>query len=272
MLINVGIFNKQLQAEQIVIEEVLKVDNIKLFSFNNIADITTDLNNYKDNHHYGEWINSLLIRYMKDNLYLLTKDNYHDYLQKERDFYWNYDYDNCFKEQEDYERDYYSEALLNERINGVHPYRISQEKIEESEISNARIIKNQHGGQFGILCKGTLSRNSESCLSVPDYIRQNDEFEGVKLSVENIDDYKYLVMYGKKIADNGQPSIYIYDESGMVVSQYAVDYSDLDEEWHQYLIDISSLKGCVNILLQGGYIDSSGSTNSEFIFSDISLY
>ncbi len=227
-LINEGTFNKQIQAEQIEIEEILKVDNIKLYSFNNMTEITTDLNNYKDSIHYAEWINSLMLRYMIDEKCLLTQQNYEDYLQAEKEFYWNYDYDTCFVTQEDYEQDYYSAALLNEEINGVKPCQFSREMIEESD--------------------------------------------GIRISVDDISDYKYLVAYGKKEIDNGQSGIFIYDENGVVVGQTTVEYSDLDEEWHQYLLDVSTLKGKVDIVFQGGYLDSIGSSESEFVYSDITLY
>lgn len=113
-LINTGAFNQQLQAERIMIEEILKTDNIKLYSFNNMTEITTDLNNYKDSCHYAEWINSLMLRYMKEGKCLLTKENYEKYLKQEKDFYWSFDYEECFRQQEDYEEDYYAAEILNQ--------------------------------------------------------------------------------------------------------------------------------------------------------------
>lgn len=271
-LINTGTFNKQIQAEQIEIEEILKVDNIKLFSFNGLTDITTDLNNYKDCHHYAEWVNSLILRYIKDEECLLTSQNYQAYLQAEKEFYWTFDYDSCFSIQEDYEQDYYAAALLNEKINGVKPYQISREMIENCEMQNASIVEDQHGGKFGISCKGALSRPPESEIAVSDFIRQNNEFNGLKITIDDISDYKYLTTYGKKVTNHGQPSIFCYDESGNVIRQITVAYSELDSEWHQYLIDVSSLKGKVDIVFQGGYDDFTGSSESEFVFSDIVFY
>ena len=91
-LLETGRLNKQIKAEQIVIEEVLRHDNIKLFSFNTIDSITTDLNNYKDELHYGEWVNSLILKYMYENKYRLTDTNYNEYLQKELELYATFDY------------------------------------------------------------------------------------------------------------------------------------------------------------------------------------
>ena len=113
-----GDYEKYIQAERVVIEKCLEVDNIKLFSINNRYDLTTDLNNYKDSHHYGEWINSLLLRYMRDGKYQITKDNYEEYLAHEEAFYKNFDYYTEFTNQEDYEDDYYAAELLRDEIYG----------------------------------------------------------------------------------------------------------------------------------------------------------
>lgn len=81
-----------LEAEKLIIEMILECPNIKLFSFNLMTEITTNLDNYKDVTHYGEWINSDILRYMKEDKGLLTKENYQDYLKRERELYMNYDY------------------------------------------------------------------------------------------------------------------------------------------------------------------------------------
>ena len=112
-LVNTGTIYKQIEAEELVIEEILKHDNIKLYSFNNLTDITTDLNNYKDIMHYGSWINSLMLQYMYDGKCLLTYDNYEEYLEDELSFYTSFDYGQL-NDQVDYEDDYLAETLLNE--------------------------------------------------------------------------------------------------------------------------------------------------------------
>ena len=49
-------------------------------------------------------------------------------------------------------------------------------------------------------------------------------------------------------------------------------YKDLDNNEHQYLIDISSIEGSVKIVFNGGYIDNTGNSESQFEFSKIALY
>lgn len=124
-----GSISDWLNAEQYIIELILEQDNIKLFSFNNRADIVADLNNYQDNMHYAEWVNSLILKWMHDGQYRLTKDNYLDYLEEERKFYTNFDYDSL-NTQADYESDYFAAALLNEELNGAVPVALTEYKAE----------------------------------------------------------------------------------------------------------------------------------------------
>lgn len=110
-----GTIYRQHEAETIVIEQILPYSNIKLFSFNNLTDITTDINHYKDSLHYGSWINSLMLVYMHAGKCQLTYDNYKEYLEEELEFYLSFDY-TSLNGQEDYKNDYYAEALIMETI------------------------------------------------------------------------------------------------------------------------------------------------------------
>ena len=88
---------RQLEAEKMVIKMILECDNIKLFSFNNCYEITTNLNNYKDLTHYSEEISSFILNCMMNGNFQLTKENYMQYLQKEKEFYYNFDYNGLFE-------------------------------------------------------------------------------------------------------------------------------------------------------------------------------
>ena len=111
-LVENGKIYKQVQIERVMIEEILKYKNIKLFSFNNFYDIITNLNNYKDAIHHGEWINSLLLKNMFNEIGLLTVKNYEKYLDDVLCFYTTYDYINL-NEQIDYDDDYQAASLIN---------------------------------------------------------------------------------------------------------------------------------------------------------------
>lgn len=264
-----GTIYKRLEAERYIIELILEHKNIHLYSFNNRVDIITDLNNYKDRAHYGPWVNSLMLRWMKDGKYLLTKDNYKDYLQKEYDFYTTYDY-NAINDQEDYESDFYAVALLNNELTGAKKINLLN-NLEFVELSNASVITNETDTTPELNCQGSLLTPSENEQSVSDYLL-NTDYAGAKVRLGNIGSHNYLVFYGKKVSTHGQPSVYVYDENNNVVGSLTADYHDIDNEWHQYVIDLSSYTGKIMIIFNGGYIDETGSQDSEYVFKDIVLY
>ena len=207
---------------------------------------------------------------MHDGKYQLTKENYNDYLNDEMNNYLNFDY-YSLNEQDDYESDFYAAALLNEELTGAKPIKISDMSIDEIQLSNANIVKNQHDGQNGIECKGSLARESGSDMSLIDYL-VNNQYIGATIELREIDDYGYLVFYGKKVKDHGQPTVYILNEKGEKVGEIVDNYNDIDNEWHQYVIDITAIKGDIKIVFNGGYIDNTGNVDSDYIFSDITLY
>lgn len=265
-----GMIYRQIEAEEYIIEQILECPNIKLYSFNNRTDITTDLNNYQDLLHYGKWINSLILKWMYNNQYILTKENYEDYLSQVLSFYTSYDY-SLLQDQEDYENNNFVEALLNEELYGVEPLEILIDFYNQYELENARVIENQYDNMPGIECKGSLQREPASGISVADFL-MNSEYSGIKISMEGIEQYRYLVFYGKKNSDQGQPTVYIYDENNKVVTQFSVDYREIDNDWHQYIINIPKVTGGVTIMFNGAYIDNTGNEESSYIFSGMTLY
>lgn len=211
--VNDGTIYEQIEAEKYIIEQILQVDNIKLYSFNNRSDITTDINNYRDKIHYASWINSLMLRWMHDGEGLLTLDNYEEYIERELSFYSAYDYSRL-SGQVDYENDYFAEALLNEEISGTIPVKYTED--------------------------------------LPQY-SCNAEMKTIALTVDDISNYKYLVFYGVKKSEQEWPEITIYYKNGEKPSKITANYYDSDKESHQYLADVSKIHGAVTITLDAEY-------------------
>lgn len=86
-----------IEAEKIAIEDMLKYPNIKLFSFCNYIDVVGDLSYYKDVGHYWEKTNSNMLRKMNAGEFMLTIDNYEEYIDSLYQLYGNYDYDAIFQ-------------------------------------------------------------------------------------------------------------------------------------------------------------------------------
>lgn len=92
-----GEVERWIDAEQYAIELLLECPNIKLFCFFTNYDVVCNLENYKDYAHYGEWINSDILCWMKEEEFLLTKENYMEHLNSMRGFYGSYDYASLHK-------------------------------------------------------------------------------------------------------------------------------------------------------------------------------
>lgn len=196
-----GTLYKQIEAEEYVIELILDHPNIHLFSINNRSDIVTDLNNYEDIYHYAEWINTLMLRLMKDGQYQITSSNYLDYLDAELEFWDSFDF-TSLTEQVDYEFDDYCVALLNREIMGVEPVELT-------------------------------------------------DFASGQIYIDDLAGHGYLTFKGMKLADQGRTSILISDDQGNEVGGLTIDNQNIDGEWHQYVINLSGIKGGVTIALVG---------------------
>lgn len=87
-----GTVERWIAAEEYAIELMLQCDNIHIYSFNNEFDITINLDNYSDECHHGDWVNSQILAWLYSGTDELTEDNYKEYISVEKDFYMNYDY------------------------------------------------------------------------------------------------------------------------------------------------------------------------------------
>ena len=95
-----AVLERRIDLEKYAIEKMLQFDNIRLFSFFNNYELICNLNYYVDDVHYTGDVNNLILQWMKSGEYELTKENYEDYIVKEKAFYTSYDYDQLFGEQQ----------------------------------------------------------------------------------------------------------------------------------------------------------------------------
>lgn len=75
-IIDVLTFKKYLYSS------LLDCKNVSIYDFQTANKITTNLNNYKDLTHYHQKINTWMLQQMKENKYLITKENKEEDLQK----------------------------------------------------------------------------------------------------------------------------------------------------------------------------------------------
>ncbi|MGI6581368.1 MAG: hypothetical protein ACOX1M_03435 [Erysipelotrichaceae bacterium] len=259
---------RQIEMIEYVLSLIVPHKNIHMFCWNRF-DLFDDLNNYGDLTHYGDWINSWIIAEMKRESGRLTEDNYKDYINELKEHYMNFDFNSLF-EQIDYEADYYISGLLNKEILGTDPMSLDGSFFEQTEIKNANIVMNQFNYTDGIECYGVMSRLVDSKESIDKSMFDGD-FCGIKFTID-VSDYRCLVFYGKKLSNNGQYTVSIFDNVGNLLNKISAKYTDLDDNWHQYAISLAGIYGEVTIVMNGGYTDQSGSINSRYIFSNIILY
>lgn len=93
-----GLMLQQFEAERIMTELLLQCPNVKLYNFNDKYDVITNLDNYRDREHYGAHINSQILEWLAQGEGLVTLDNYEELLEKEKDYYLNYNYEEIFDE------------------------------------------------------------------------------------------------------------------------------------------------------------------------------
>lgn len=89
-----GNTNAELTAQQYVMEELFRYENVRYFYFQNIEDIITDLDNYRDYSHYSQAINYYMYESMRDGRHEIDYGNYEENLERMRSIIANYDYEN----------------------------------------------------------------------------------------------------------------------------------------------------------------------------------
>ncbi|MFY9100914.1 hypothetical protein OZY48_07685 [Aliarcobacter cryaerophilus] len=78
------ILNEIIQFKKYMTKRLSEFSNVAIYDFQSAIEITTNLNNYKDFTHYHQNINNWMIEQIKENNYLVTKDNIDEHLENLR--------------------------------------------------------------------------------------------------------------------------------------------------------------------------------------------
>lgn len=113
--LSAGELDHYIEAEDYVISLLEPYKNIQLFSFDGNGEITTNLNFYGDYSHYGKWVNSQILKWMKSGYGRITPENRGSHIRDLRNLYTSFDYASL-NSQYDYEDDA-AEALLQAIVN-----------------------------------------------------------------------------------------------------------------------------------------------------------
>ena len=94
-----GQFDMQIEITKRVMEDLLQYENVELYYFQNIEEIITNFDNYKDYSHYNEKINYYMFECMcKNGNNRITKNNYINEINHMYEIVKNYDFDKIFNE------------------------------------------------------------------------------------------------------------------------------------------------------------------------------
>ncbi|MCR5770123.1 MAG: hypothetical protein K6G87_02680 [Butyrivibrio sp.] len=92
-----GTLIKEIECYRLAAELILPYENIHLFAFDDMTDITCNLDNYRDVSHYGSDINDMILEMMAADENRLTLDNYNEYYDEMEQFYENYDFNSLIE-------------------------------------------------------------------------------------------------------------------------------------------------------------------------------
>ena len=90
--------NGWLEDEQTATELLLECPNVKLYNFFDRYDVICNPGYYCDDGHYNAEVNSMMLSWISQDIGLVTKENYLDKLETEREFYSGYDYDSIYED------------------------------------------------------------------------------------------------------------------------------------------------------------------------------
>ena len=92
-ILNEGKLNATIEALRLTYCELLKFDNVRIFYFQNIPELITNLDNYNDATHYRSTYNEYMLDCFVNGENEITKDNYVAVLEDMKQLAISYDYD-----------------------------------------------------------------------------------------------------------------------------------------------------------------------------------
>ena len=92
-----GTFDATIDGLEYAIEHLMTYENVRIYFYHDQWDIVTNLDNYKDYSHYGNWINSWMTQAMAAGEGHLTAENYKQVLDEMRTYIDAFEFDPIFE-------------------------------------------------------------------------------------------------------------------------------------------------------------------------------
>lgn len=94
-----GTIEMQIEAERQTSQMLLQFDNVKIFSFFENIDLICNMDLYQNKEHYIAEVNSMILQWMANDQYRITKDNLDEHIEKMYEIYTNFDYEDFYQSQ-----------------------------------------------------------------------------------------------------------------------------------------------------------------------------
>lgn len=92
-----GRFDATMECLKYTLGVLVTYDNVNVYFYQGDEEIMTNLDNYKDYSHYGNWINDKITLYISEGKNRVTEDNYEQYVNELSDFVHSYDFESIFE-------------------------------------------------------------------------------------------------------------------------------------------------------------------------------
>lgn len=92
-----GELDKYIEAQKIAEELLLQCPNVRLYSFWGKTEVIENMDNYRDSTHYSSEVSDDILRWMKNDEGLLTRENYLFELEKQAEYLHSFDYYGFFE-------------------------------------------------------------------------------------------------------------------------------------------------------------------------------
>lgn len=88
-----GKFEAWMDAYEYAIGRLIEHDNVRFYCYLQEEEIITNMDNYIEVTHYGNWINDKVTEFIAEDRKRMTKENYQETIQGMKDFVYGFDYE-----------------------------------------------------------------------------------------------------------------------------------------------------------------------------------
>lgn len=91
--VQTGSFDAMLDATLYALKNLLPYENVKIYYYQAEKEIISNLDNYKDYSHYGNWINDLITQHIAEGKNKVTEENCDEHIQQLKEYISSYDFE-----------------------------------------------------------------------------------------------------------------------------------------------------------------------------------